>query len=821
MHESPIVRATLAVLLAAAIPAVAFDVRLTPNGLVLPELGVPVTMLTPQKSTWKNGGMCPSAEGFNTMKDGEMAYRLCEMTGHSWTYPLGDGHLSAHVADGVLHVTNTVRFSADAALAVTMFFLRIPRTELEGGRWRVDSREGTWGELGKPLHTKGRSLSVDLPKRGRMLTFTFPELVGITVQDDRMHKMESMSLWFGDPRGRVRKAGETWKCAFTLAAGEPMSFSATEKLVVGSGAGWVPLDYRKDILAGSALDFSGQGMADAPAGRHGWLKNHEGRFVFEGRPGKSQRFYGVNLCGNANMPPGDVADMLVTRLSRLGYNSIRVHHHDNPLDWRKTPGHVFHAGKMDRFDHLLARAFAAGLYVTTDLYVSREVAWRDIGEQRDGLVPKQMLKGLFMLTNAGFETWAAFARDFLEHVNPYTGRAYKDEPGMPLLSLINENPLSMGWHELREYPLVKKLWRERFGTDDCAKVEENDGRLATFTAEAEERFFSKAKSMLLSIGAKALLTDLNCGGCDPAGCEVRSRLFGYADMHFYIDHPKFPVERWKLPAFVGSSNPLRTPRLMPFQLRQSLHAPALPFVSTEWSFTGPGRYRGVGGIATGIAAAANGWSGAWRFAYTHTFKAIPYGKGCVNWFDLAGDPLQQTADRAVICLFLRGDLAEGDASRYDIDSARGTMTINTPRTCGGFVEAGAFEAGPLKVDVGEVPASVWVSSVDGRGVARSRRLVLTHLTDVQGAGTAFGDASRSLLLSWGGSTPMVQDGAADVSLALDDKTRYTVFALATDGSRLDEVPVRRDGRRIMFTARVRGPDGKARMIYEIFGNQQE
>ncbi len=68
---------------------------------------------------------------------------------------------------------------------------------------------------------------------------------------------------------------------------------------------------------------------------------------------------------------------------------------------------------------------------------------------------------------------------------------------------------------------------------------------------------------------------------------------------------------------------------------------------------------------------------------------------------------------------------------------------------------------------------------------------------------------------------MVQDGAADVSLALDGKTRYTVFALATDGSRLDEVPVRRDGNRIMFTARVRGPDGKARMIYEISGNQQE
>ena len=34
-----------------------------------------------------------------------------------------------------------------------------------------------------------------------------------------------------------------------------------------------------------------------------------------------------------------------------------------------------------------------------------------------------------------FENWASFARDFLLHENPYTGRRYVDEPGMPLLCL--------------------------------------------------------------------------------------------------------------------------------------------------------------------------------------------------------------------------------------------------------------------------------------------------------------------------------------------------------------------------------------------------
>ena len=41
--------------------------------------------------------------------------------------------------------------------------------------------------------------------------------------------------------------------------------------------------------------------------------------------------------------------------------------------------------------------------------------------------------------------WKAFAKNLMTHVNPYTGRAYKDEPALPLISLINEGGLFMGW----------------------------------------------------------------------------------------------------------------------------------------------------------------------------------------------------------------------------------------------------------------------------------------------------------------------------------------------------------------------------------------
>ena len=37
----------------------------------------------------------------------------------------------------------------------------------------------------------------------------------------------------------------------------------------------VPLDFCKDIDAGSALDFSGFGLLNAPADKYGWAKNVE------------------------------------------------------------------------------------------------------------------------------------------------------------------------------------------------------------------------------------------------------------------------------------------------------------------------------------------------------------------------------------------------------------------------------------------------------------------------------------------------------------------------------------------------------------------
>ena len=111
---------------------------------------------------------------------------------------------------------------------------------------------------------------------------------------------------------------------------------------------------------------------------------------------------------------------------------------------------------------------------------------------------------------------------------------------------------------------------------------------------------------------------------------------------------------------------------------------------------------------------------------------------------------------------------------------------------------------------------MWASSVDADAtpIRRAQRILVSHLTDVQANGNLYEDASRQVLLKWGTTPSIVRVGSADISIALDDPARYTVYALDTSGARLAPVPCRAAGGKLSFTASVRGPEG-ARMLYEV------
>jgi len=731
----------------------------------------------------------------------------------------------------------------------------------------------------------GRAKEYDIPcGGGRSLRFSFPEERGCYAQDSRPWG-GAWTVRFGDGRRpQSFAAGEVaeWRFVLSDPSGAPLRLSIGKPVEILPGDGWVPLEWHKDVEPGSALDFSGMRLQDAPAGKYGWLRAVGNRFEFEELPGVEQRFYGANLCFTANYPDHALADTLVERFVRCGYNSVRIHHHDGA--WAKAAAARQQAcnGKpaatgqgagpspdddIDRLDYLLAKFYAAGIYVTTDLYVSRLVPWRDIGEDLPGNVPGQLYKTLVACHDGAFADWCRWARAFLEHVNPYTGRAAKDEPGMPLVSLINEGTLRMGFGDKRDDPRLLDAWRDFCGETDprsksprspsCDSPSSREGereaphsRIAPIPSPGEPRFdefsdwlsrraWERCSAFVRALGCRALLTDDNNGGRHGKGC---SSLYDYYDCHFYVDHPQFIHGAWKLPSRNLNLNPVRagSPAMLH---RLDANASQMPCVSSEWNFSGPGRYRGVGGILAGALAAGRGFDGLWRFAYSHSNANLVDGRGNMGYFDAVTDPLVSASDRAAVCLFLRGDGAEkggggegkSDAPALRLDPGRGSMAIVTERTCGGFAESGRIDAGALSFELlpaGEsapAPATVWASSLDGAPLAESSRILLVHLADIQGRGARYADETRQTLVKWGTGT-LVEASTAEVELRLNASfvspalsgdsagcggAAPAVFALDSAGRRMAEVPAAVGDGTLRFRVSTRAPDGSGRIFYEI------
>ena len=116
--------------------------------------------------------------------------------------------------------------------------------------------------------------------------------------------------------------------------------------------------------------------------------------------------------------------------------------------------------------------------------------------------------------------------------------------------------------------------------------------------------------------------------------------------------------------------------------------------------------------------------------------------------------------------------------------------------------------------VSGTPATVWVSSLDENPIESSSRMLLVHLTDVQGAGTKYENYDRKMLLQWGKGS-LVEKGSAEVSIELTNPKSYTVYELDTSGIRVRKLKSTVYGNKLTFTVSTENPMGTGRIYYEI------
>ena len=638
------------------------------------ELDSPKCELSPQLFTPSWEGIRAKG-GLTRSDDGKYPFTLEILQGAGAVH--GQAVFS-QTESGAIKAVYTFTPERDVQLNALFVGMTLTTGVFAGGSWKSDTQEGSF-----PLENRGlsvmsgnvRELTLATPNGTGRLVFTFPESTSVMIQDDRQWG-PTFSLRIGyTGGGQSFKAGKPFVVHFTLATREPQHLTLDTPVTLQAGADWIRLKQEPDILPGSALDFTALGLVDAPAGKYGRVVAKRSHFEFERKPDVTQRFYGINLCFSANYLEPEQAARLASRLARTGYNTLRLHHYDGGLVEGSKDGTTLNPGQLARLDALVAACITNGIYITTDLFVSRSVPWRSVGIDRDGTIGMNDYKMLVPVHEGAWNNLKEFTRQLLTHVNPNTGRRYADEPALAWLSMINEGNFGNYMAEMRQIPEWQQAWAAWLADKQAKEPQAYAGIPATlpgsiyahnrhttafvlFLTDMETRMITRMKAFLREeLGCRALITNSNAWTNHASDQVSRDELYDYVDDHFYVDHPNFIERPWQLPSTCANVNPIRNDA-MGAQNVVFTRLLDKPFTITEYNYSGPGRFRGVGGILTGAMGALQDWSGIWRFTYSHSAENLAQPNGyAMNYFDMAADPLSQAAERAALCLFLRGDLA--------------------------------------------------------------------------------------------------------------------------------------------------------------------
>jgi len=179
----------------------------------------------------------------------------------------------------------------------------------------------------------------------------------------------------------------------------------------------------------------------APAGKFGSVTVRDGHFAFAN--GKRVKFWGA---GAANWCPAKAdSDRIAQTLVRDGVNLVRFH----GMDAQNRPESIFDPTsdrtdrldpvKLDRMDYHFANLKKHGVYVDLNLLTKRRYLPGDGVMDSDKLPEGGKCAALF--DRRLIDLQKDYDRLLLTHVNPYTRLAYKDDPAVALVEIINETSL--------------------------------------------------------------------------------------------------------------------------------------------------------------------------------------------------------------------------------------------------------------------------------------------------------------------------------------------------------------------------------------------
>jgi hypothetical protein len=415
-----------------------------------------------------------------------------------------------------------------------------------------------------------------------------------------------------------------------------------------------------------------------------------------------------------------------------------------------------------------------------------------------------------------------YARKLLTHVNPYTGLAYREEPAIAIVEILNENAVWVGFSATPYYDaqlttLYNEWLARNLSAAELARLREIAGVSADapvprlkgpdvgaapkerffaesrFIVDVETRFYTGMASYLRdSLGVRVPITATADHGHSSSSYPMLMSLskLDIVDGHTYWQHP-------------GSPPPVNTPMvnnpLRSTVVKLSRTAVAgKPYTVSEFNHPFPNEWGAEGIPIVAAYGAFQDWDAI--MVYTFEPKRDPAWKSYVgDPFDISLDPVRMTQMATGALAFLRGDVRPArrtvtrSYSREQAFESRRLARTAQPYFTPGFPLALPLMHGVRIASLDGAPTATYASVDTTMIVSDTRELVWRTTADAHGLVTEETDRTQALIGFVKAHRPAVKNLTADVRnefaaivlSAVDDKPiSGSARLLLTAGSRV-------------------------------------
>jgi len=459
------------------------------------------------------------------------------------------------------------------------------------------------------------------------------------------------------------------------------------------------------------VDLSFLNATERPAGKHGFLRIESENLVFT--DGTKVRFWGTNITGRALfLSAKEDVQRQARRLARMGFNLVRIHHHD--AEWVKPNifGDQAEVGSkrisessLARLDWLIKCLEDEGIYVWLDLYDSRLLKASDKIEAFSELAGNGIVAELqgYNFVNESIErAMMMFDEQLLTHVNIFTGIRYLDDPGFAAVLIANENDIThhFGSRLLldKNVPFHTALFMAaagNFAARHGYRLEKvwrtwQPGVSNIFLNDLEHSFYARMAQHLRSLGVKIPIIATSQWGGNTLSSLPSLTSGDIIDAHAYGGPAELSKDPHQVPNMASDIGAARVN--------------GFPLSVSEWNVSPfPVADRHVIPIYLAAIASYQGWSALMQYAYTQRPLS---GVDFVDNWEGARDPSLIASLPAAALLYRRGDVKPARTSYVFAPSAELFSAALTPATS--LALRTAFESGRLSILLPKVHDLPWL-----------------------------------------------------------------------------------------------------------------